>query len=171
MLGAMKANRHRPGRQEDHCHRPGGTELGRMRDMDRVPLRPSTPYMADKERWSVDCNIALDRTKNSFWHMWHVFGSRATVHYGNLQDLLSTDERFDIVLAGAIIEHLADPITLIGACCRVAREKVIIAFTPVVNAQEPFMRPAISWTVPEQRLCLGGVILRTVRQDIPEHGV
>ena len=55
------------------------------------------------------------------------------------------ERQFDIVLAGALIEHLSDPVTTLGACCRLAREKVVIGFTPAHDSIEEFMKPLIPW--------------------------
>ena len=60
--------------------------------------------------------------------------------YTPIRALQYYDEKFDVVLAGAIIEHLADSVSTIGAICRMAKEAVIIAFTPVEIDQAQFMR-------------------------------
>jgi hypothetical protein len=54
-------------------------------------------------------------------------------------------DNFDIVTAGAIIEHLSDPVYSIGAWAKVAREAVIIQFTNVVDTDELCMTPMTSW--------------------------
>ena len=67
------------------------------------------------------------------------------VSYCTIEDLLSVKGQFDVVLAGAIIEHLADPISALGAFCRLARETVVIAFTPLIHEPGEFMKPLIPW--------------------------
>lgn len=121
------------------------TELGRMSDMDRVPFARS-PYMANKAAWSETSDIGLHRIKNSFWYAWHSFGSRVEASYGNLQALLSTPRRWDVVIAGAILEHLENQVSVIGSCCRVAQERAVIGFTPVDPSSDPFLCPISDWT-------------------------
>jgi len=95
-----------------------------------------------RKQWREDFNLSnLIRIKNSWWYGWHKFQSKSRVVYEPLEALYDWDERFDIVLAGAIVEHLSDPIVYIGGMARVAKKTVIIAFTEVVDSDEPFMRP------------------------------
>jgi O-methyltransferase len=63
-----------------------------------------------------------------------------------LDDLLSISECFDVVLAGALVEHLGDPVSAIGGMCRVARETVVLAFTPLDETPGEQMRPCTEWT-------------------------
>jgi hypothetical protein len=56
--------------------------------------------------------------------------------------------KFGVVIAGAILEHLKDPISVIGDLCRLANEAVIIAFTPVLDDERLFMEAANDWTNP-----------------------
>ena len=84
--------------------------------------------------------------KSAFWFAWHKYASRVSMSYTPLNKLRYTDERFDVVLAGAILEHLADPVTAIGAFARLAKEAVIIAFTPVLLTDELLMRPTTTLT-------------------------
>jgi hypothetical protein len=70
-----------------------------------------------------------------------MFNRSAQVIYTPLDRLHAWDRTFDVVLAGAIIEHLSDPVSAIGILARLAREAVIIAFTNVVDTDELLMRP------------------------------
>ena len=45
-----------------------------------------------------------------------------------LSELRRADERFDVVIAGAIVEHLSHPVSALGALERLAQEAVIIPF-------------------------------------------
>ena len=86
---------------------------------------------------------------NGFWYVWHKKKSEVGVVYGGLDSLIYTKERFDVVIAGALIEHLSDPVTAIGNICRLATETVILAFTPVAREPGEFMKPLVPWTNPD----------------------
>jgi hypothetical protein len=110
----------------------------------RVPFL-GTDYHADKRKWAADNDPGLVRSKRGFWYAWHKLKSTVMVCYSELDALLSTSSRWDIVIAGALIEHLADPIGALGAICRVADETVILPFTTVDFTPGEFMRPLIPW--------------------------
>jgi hypothetical protein len=114
----------------------------------RIPFRDNLAFI-NKSEWASSCADGLTRQKNGFWYLWHSLQSRVEAYYGSIETLLSFPETFDIVLAGAIMEHLSDPVTAIGAACRLAREKVVIAFTPVLDTDEELMRPLLPWTDPQ----------------------
>jgi 2-polyprenyl-3-methyl-5-hydroxy-6-metoxy-1,4-benzoquinol methylase len=118
-------------------------------DFERIPFVGNL-YHIDRVTWDREQNKKLAGFKNGFWYAWHKFNSRATVSYTPIRELQYFDETFDIVIAGAIIEHLADPISTIGAMCYMANEAVIIAFTPVAQDAKPYMIPMNTWIDPEQ---------------------
>jgi hypothetical protein len=91
----------------------------------------------------------LRQLKNSFWYSWHDQDSKVQVVYAPLADLPFWGRKFDVVIAGAIVEHLSDPVTVIGNIAQLASEAVIIAFTPVTDTEELAMKPAIAWDNPE----------------------
>jgi len=117
-------------------------------DFERIPF-VGTIYHLDRAAWNTEQIKVLAGLKNGFWYSWHKLNSKATVSYTPIRELQYFDETFDIVIAGAIIEHLADPISAIGAMCSMANEAVIIAFTPVVQDSRPYMLPMNSWTDPK----------------------
>jgi SAM-dependent methyltransferase len=122
-------------------------ELESLLSFDRVPFKGGPAWVNKREWVSVETR-GLDRQKSGFWFAWRMLKSRAQVIYGSISDLLSYDESFDIVFAGALMEHLADPVTAVGACCRLAKETVVIGFTPVIDSDEELMRPLIEWANP-----------------------
>ncbi len=118
-------------------------------DFERVPFAGNLHHV-DRETWDRQQRaLYYDGLKNGYWYAWHKLNSRSTVSYTPLRELQYYDEMFDIVFAGAIIEHLADPISAIGAMCRKAKEAVIVAFTPVIEDPAPFMSPMNPWNDPE----------------------
>jgi hypothetical protein len=115
-----------------------------LKDQDRVPFVRNL-YLQNKAQWATAGDHLLQKSKSGFWYCWHRLSSKVSVCYENIFSLYETDERFDVVIGGAIIEHLADPVSAIGGMCRVADEAVLLAFTPVDAAPGTFMRPLIDW--------------------------
>ena len=111
---------------------------------DRVPFDDYL-YVEDKLRWAEEVDHGFSKLHNSFWYMWHHFGSSVEMVYGSTEDLILTSEKFDVVVAGAVMEHIADPITALGICARLAKEAIIVAFTPVHMTDEEYMKPLIPW--------------------------
>ena len=120
-------------------------DIPSLADEDRVPFR-DFEYTLNKEQWATKYASYLERGRKGFWHVWNRKNSKVRVAYCTMEKLLSIDERFDVVIAGALLEHLGDPIKALGACCRLADKTVVIAFTPVDFDRGEFMRPLIPWT-------------------------
>jgi len=84
--------------------------------------------------------------KNSWWYGWHRLKSNVECIYAPHGELFEWDRSFDVVIAGAIVEHLSDPVYSIGAWARVAREALIIPWTDIVPSDELMMIPMTPWT-------------------------
>lgn len=110
----------------------------------RIPFKGS-PYTERRRKWIRDTNNYLDGLKRSFWYSWHRRGSAVEVVYQPLVELWKWRERFDVVIAGAIIEHLSDPVPFIHTVARLANETAIIAYTPVGSSEEQLMRTMNGW--------------------------
>lgn len=111
----------------------------------QVPFAAAPSYTAIKawrEMWTQKNLIPV---KNSWWYCWHKYKSKARCVYAPIQDLYEWETQFDVVLAGAIVEHLSDPVSAIGAWCKIAKEAVIIAFTPVIETDTLGMSPMTDW--------------------------
>jgi O-methyltransferase len=92
-----------------------------------------------REMWERENLVPI---KNSWWHAWHKFGSQARCVYAPMPELYEWPEQmFDVVMAGAIVEHLSDPVFAIGAWARLAREAVLIPFTDVIPLAEMVIHP------------------------------
>jgi SAM-dependent methyltransferase len=113
-----------------------------------IPFQ-NTPYMNDIMAWrrTIESDL-FKKMRSSFWYSWRKYNSRVKVAYCSTYDLIEVGARFDVVIAGAIIEHLSDPVSAIGGFAKLAKEAVIIAFTPVVDTDELLMRPILDWTDP-----------------------
>src|SRR5208282_5578350 len=117
-------------------------------EIKQVPFAVSQAYQ-DPTEWRRTTNLHnLHRLKNAWWYGWYKYGSKADVHYRPLRSLMDWQREFDVVIAGAIVEHLSDPVSAIGYWTKVAREAIIIAFTNVEPTEELVMRPITPWTDP-----------------------
>lgn len=113
-------------------------------DFTQVPHVAGT-YLRDRRAFVVETDEILRKLKNSYWYGWHKKNSCAEAVYAPLGDLATWDRRFDVVLAGAITEHLSDPVSAIGALTVLAREAVILAFDPVVESDEMTLTAGPNW--------------------------
>ena len=107
------------------------------------------PYHEDRTAFDTDTEGWFETLKNSFWYGWHKNNSKAEMVYAPMTALPYWKRRFDVVLAGAILEHLSDPVTVIWSLTQLATEAVIIAFTPVILDDEMFMKTANAWDNPK----------------------
>jgi len=107
---------------------------------DRIPFGKQI----DRDEW-----LAISARRSAFWYAHAKFNSRADALYGTIRELGESGRAFDVVLAGAIVEHLSDPVAAIGHFAAIANEAVIIAFTPVVESEELRMDTMNDWTNPQ----------------------
>ena len=119
-----------------------GLDAASTHEFRHVPFADSLSYKdigQYREIWTRENLIPI---KNSWWHAWHKLNSRAKCVYAPIPELYEWPEQsFDIVMAGAIVEHLSEPVFAIGAWARLAREAVLIPFTDVIPVDELMMRP------------------------------
>lgn len=113
-------------------------------DFTQVP-HAASGYLNDRPAFVAETNEILRKLKNSYWYGWRKMDSRAEVVYAPVNEAATWDRRFDVVLAGAITEHLSDPVTAIGNLSVLAREAMIIAFDPVVDSDEETLTTAPNW--------------------------
>jgi SAM-dependent methyltransferase len=118
------------------------------REFRHVPFAASASYQDIVGSRETLTKYNLTPTKNSWWYSWHKLSSKVKCVYAPIPDLYEWDTQFDVVMAGAIIEHLSDPVYSIGAWARVAKEAVIIPFTDVFETDDLLMRPMTPWNDP-----------------------
>jgi 2-polyprenyl-3-methyl-5-hydroxy-6-metoxy-1,4-benzoquinol methylase len=117
-------------------------------EFDRIPRKGSL-YGTDRRAHDAQTEAWFTQLKNGFWYSWHRYHSDVEMVYAPLARLPYWERQFDIVLAGAILEHLANPVGVIGNLARLAKEAVIIGFTPVTDSDAQFMETANDWSSPE----------------------
>ncbi|WFS09077.1 hypothetical protein [Methylobacterium sp. 391_Methyba4] len=119
-----------------------GLDAASTSEFRHMPFADSLSYRdirQFKEVWTKDNLIPI---KNSWWHAWHKYNSRAKCIYAPMPELYEWPEQmFDVVMAGAIVEHLSEPVFAIGAWARLAREAVLIPFTDVIPVDDLMIRP------------------------------
>jgi len=117
------------------------------REFQRVPFARSG-FTKHRGQWIADTDHYLNGLKRSFWYGWYGNGSSAEVVYAPIADLWRWQRRFDVVVAGAIVEHVSDPVPFLAALAGLAREAVIIAFTPVIETADLVMHTMNDWNDP-----------------------
>ncbi|MCJ2071659.1 methyltransferase domain-containing protein [Methylobacterium sp. J-030] len=107
-----------------------------------VPFSDSLSYRDVRQFREIWDNQNLIPIKNSWWHAWHKYNSHAKCVYAPMSELYEWPEgMFDVVMAGAIVEHLSEPVYAIGAWARLAREAVLIPFTDVIPVDDLILQP------------------------------
>ena len=81
-----------------------------------------------------------------FWYAHRKYSSKVEVIYEPISSIPQWGRKFDVVIAGAIIEHLSDPVSAIGNMAMLASEAIVIAFTPVDQTDDLLMKAANDWT-------------------------
>jgi SAM-dependent methyltransferase len=117
-------------------------------EFERIPLGDSL-YQLDRKTFVEQTEAWLKMLRNGFWYSWHRCESNVEVIYVPIARLPYWGRKFDVVVAGAILEHLSDPVAAIANMAGVAKEAVIIAFTPVIAQRRQFMETANDWSNPE----------------------
>lgn len=124
-------------------------ELKSVAEISLLPFGSQTYFQDNRVAWEDLVEKDWRIIKNSFWYAWHKYASKVEMIYVPLRKLKYWNRKFDVVIAGAILEHLADPVSAIGDISRLAKEAVIIAFTPVGPESDLLMRTANDWSTPD----------------------
>lgn len=119
-------------------------ELDSGASVHRVPFKESV-YYNDKKEYLAQFDAHLRKLKKGFWYAHSKYRSNVSVVYGRLLDLDEMVAPVDVVIAGALVEHLSDPITGIGKLAKVAKEKLVIASTPLIDSDDLLMKPINSF--------------------------
>jgi len=123
-----------------------------MKQVFHVPFE-SNLYFRDRDLWDRQADWGLQMLKNSYWYAHQRFNAHAKVIYGDIFRLYqSLPEPVDIVIAGAVLEHLNDQISAIGSMARVCTDLIIIAFTSVLDSNELIAQPITPMTDPSTDL-------------------
>jgi len=111
-------------------------ETPSLADVAHIPFK-SNLYYTDHTAWVRQADTGgLAEVINSFWYAHHRFKSNVQVVYGDIFELADLVPPMDIVVAGAIIEHISDPIRAIEVFTKIAKQTIVLASTPVVESDE-----------------------------------
>jgi predicted nicotinamide N-methyase len=116
-------------------------------EFERIPFRGSA-FTERHGEWVGHTDQYLTALKKSFWYSWHKKKSGVEAVYAPVSALRAWDRTFDVVIAGAIVEHISDPVPFIASLARLAREAVIIAFTPHLPTEDQVMTTMNDWSNP-----------------------
>jgi SAM-dependent methyltransferase len=103
-----------------------------------IPFKDK-PYYCDYERFMADHAHEIERWKNGYWLCHRLLNSKAEVFYGDIFRLPPALGQFEVVIAGAVLEHLNDQITALASLARLTRETMVIV-TPVLETEERIAR-------------------------------
>jgi SAM-dependent methyltransferase len=108
--------------------------------MCRLPFAENL-YWRDWPAWvSHHSQSWLEGLKKSYGVAHKLLGSKAQTRYGDIFRLRTLFAgRFDVTIAGAILEHLNDPVSALAR---------IVAFTPIIDSDEIILRAATDMTNP-----------------------
>lgn len=96
-------------------------------------------YFRDRERWAQEYGGEIEQWKNAYWFCHRLLNSKAEVLYGNVYDLPTALGEFDVVIVGAVLEHLSDQITALASIARVTKQMMVI-ITPLLETEERIAR-------------------------------
>lgn len=105
---------------------------------DRQHLLPfaDSEYVNDHATWSTKQTAGFQRWKNAYWLAHRLRKSEAKVVYGDVYALPDDIGQFDVVILGAILEHLADPIRALASVAKHAGKTIVIN-TDYIDTDEP----------------------------------
>jgi SAM-dependent methyltransferase len=110
-------------------------------------MHAGVPFLDVRRRGGTAIEEDFEGIRNAYWYAHRAYGSRAKCYYGDVYNLPDELGEFDIVLVGAILCHLRDPVGALTSITRRSRHVVVIT-EPIVESWEPFMslvpRPSAS---------------------------
>lgn len=86
-------------------------------------------YVKDYPGW---CRMQTENFKSwqrAYWLAHRLYKSNVTARYGDVYHLPQDLGQFDIVLLGAILEHLIDPLSALSECASVTKDFLVINTT------------------------------------------
>ena len=113
-------------------------DMSDVRQQTLIPFRDKL-YYRDRERWAEVQGAELEAWKNAYWLCHRLLGSRAEVFYGNVYDLPPALGQFDVVIVGAVLEHLNDQVSALASIARLTKETMVVV-TPLLETEEPIAR-------------------------------
>jgi SAM-dependent methyltransferase len=99
-----------------------------MDDARRQHLLPfyQKDYYRNHDLWLEMQTAYIKTWHRAYWLTHRLIDSKAQVSYGDVYDLPDALGQFDIVIVGAILEHLSDPIRALASIARRASDTIVI---------------------------------------------
>lgn len=95
---------------------------------DRQSLLPfaGSSYVTDHAAWSRMQTASFQTWQNSYWLTHRLLKSKVKAVYGDVYLMPSSIGEFDVIILGAILEHLVDPLSAMYSVSRHARGIIVI---------------------------------------------
>ena len=93
-------------------------------------------YFRNHAAWAEERTALFTRWKNAYWFAHRAYHSMAHAVYGDIYNIPQALGVFDVVIVGAVLEHLSDPIRALASISRVTGQTMIIN-TAVLNTDQP----------------------------------
>ncbi|MGD9659135.1 MAG: class I SAM-dependent methyltransferase [Methylocystis sp.] len=95
---------------------------------DRQSLLPfaGSSYVTDREAWVRMQTDSFLTWQNSYWLAHRLLGSKAKAVYGDVYRLPPSIGEFDVIILGAILEHLIDPLSAMYSISKHAKDIIVI---------------------------------------------
>ena len=113
-------------------------DLADARQQAFVPFKNKL-YHTDYKSWLHYHNITINKWKNAYWLCHRLLNSKAEVFYGDVYALPAELGMFDVTMAGALLEHLSDPVAALISIARLTRETMVLV-TPLIQTEERIAR-------------------------------
>jgi SAM-dependent methyltransferase len=113
-------------------------DMSDVRQQTLLPFKDKL-YFRDHERWAELYGAEMESWKNAYWLSHRLLGSRAEVFYGSVYEVPTALGQFDVVIVGAVLEHLNDQISALASVSRVAKETIVVV-TPLLQTEERIAR-------------------------------
>ena len=100
-------------------------------DMDNASRQHLLPfqekaYFRDHEAWVAAQTAFIEKWHKGYWLTHRLLNSKAKMVYGDVYNLPEAIGVFDIVIVGAVLEHLSDPIRALASIARHATGTIVI---------------------------------------------
>jgi SAM-dependent methyltransferase len=113
-------------------------DMSDVRQQAFVPFKDKL-YYKDYESWVYYHTLTVEKWKNAYWLSHRLLGSGAQVCYGNVYAMPTELGQFDVVIVGAVFEHLSDQITALASIARLTKETLVLV-TPLIQTDERIAR-------------------------------
>lgn len=92
-------------------------------------------YYRDHPRWVEERTAHFEEWKNAYWLCHCMLNSHARAYYGDIHALPPELGRFDVVIVGAVLEHVNDQISALASISRMTGDTMVIA-TDLLDTEE-----------------------------------